>query len=71
VARDPHVALPSPGARHDWAFILGSPRPLDAAGGMAAWIRGAGALFVLAGLAARVGGGLVCPPRDHAVPVIP
>jgi hypothetical protein len=71
VADAPYEALPLIGGHHDWAFILGRLGALDAAGGIAAWIRGAGGLLVLAGLAACLAGGLVRHRKDEAVPVIP
>jgi hypothetical protein len=71
VADAPYEALPLIGGQHDWAFILGRLDALGAAGAIAAWIRGVGALLVLAGLAACLAGGLVSPPKGNEVPVIP
>lgn len=71
VADAPYEALPLIGGHHDWAFILGRLDALDPAGGVAAWIRGAGGVLVLAGLAACVAGGLVRHWKDESVPVIP
>jgi hypothetical protein len=70
VADAPYEALPLIGGHHDWAFILGRLGVLDTAGGIAASIRWAGGVFVLAGLAACLAGGLARHRKDEVVPVI-
>jgi hypothetical protein len=67
----PYQALPLIGGHHDWAFILGRLGALDASGAIAAWVKGTGAVLVLTGVGACLAGGLVPPPRDDTVPVIP
>lgn len=54
VADAPVQALPLIGGHHDWAFVLGRLGALDAAAGIAAGVRVAGGIVLLAGIAVCV-----------------